>query len=1425
MRQSWALLLVLIGIGLFAKNNNLKDLSNKKEQVTHFLNSDHTLQQTSFEFNKGQFESNFNYRYSNSQACVDFYSEKIVFSLRKVTKKFNPQKIDEPMEFEYISWHIDILDSKLNEILPTNLRTTNVNYFDANGNHIQKELADAITYKNVYPNIDLVFYTSKNGALKYDFILHPGAMLSSIKLKYSGVQNLRVDDDGKLQYETPWGTMSEDIPYSYYTKNQSELTINYRVEDSTLRFNSNFDIVEEELVLDPIYVDWSSYFYGNGLNGLTYSYTWVYDLDIDDDQHVYVTGITNDKFPGIENAYDTSNSGYYDAFVCKMSAEGDSILWFSYLGGSSYEYCFSLAVNANQEPVVSGFTWSTDFPITSNAYDKTPNIRNGIYNYYVGFVTKFSSKGDSLIFSTFLGGSNADLIQSIELDDSNYVFVTGQTNSPDFPTTSGAYQTKFGGSSTSGSYWSNSGDVFLTKIKPDGSGLVFSTFIGGVYDEVAYEIAISSKRDIYLVGKTTSTNFPTTIGSPIFNYGLNGVSDAFICKVNAAGSSLLYSKMMGGDNEDWFEGIYVNEKDEAYVAGITRSSNFYTTKNAYQKYNNGGADVVVVKFNPGGQNVYYSTYLGGSGDELYYSGFVYNSNVRIAANVKEEAIICGITRSNDYPVTSDALMNANPSNKGTGWWNTSATITKLDYFGSKVLYATYYGGSNYEVPGANKLKRISCYTNILYGGFTSSSDYPTTKGVFRESRSTSTNNYWSGFVSKFSDTLYTDLISLSSQDTIYECDQVHEIMNSRNIGADILWSNGKKSQYQIIQDTGLIWVQATYGCDTVRDSVYIVLKQSPKIPALPADSIYCDSFPSLVLNAKNDTIEAKFTWSTGDTSQQISIDTPGIFWVDIQTQYCGTKRDEVRYKFLKTPQPILPFDSVFCNTIDIILQVGDSAVNEEQFLWSNNDTASFSRFVDTGIVRVAISNFCGSDSASIRLSKIISPLLTLPPDSQFCDQVDIWLKYGDSGNDEYYSIINLDTKIMFNTKNDSSRITMPGNFAISSKNKCGTSIDSIYFSLINTPNISIGKDTTFCDQINFPIQVGKANNDEEYLWENGSVQRNRYIDKPGKYWVQTKNKCGISSDTCHVKLVQSPTVSLPMDSVFCDAIQWVLDVDLTEPSIYNWNIGSNDSAIVVKSPGLYQVSISNYCGVVEDSIFISKIVTPTLDLGENMIFCGTVIPQEFTIGISDNEETYTWSNGSLSSKAIYQTEGKHWAQISNKCATISDSIEFTVSPNPIVDLGPDTTLCGNFSITLDAGNPGLSYLWMPFGETTKTIQATEQIKYSVTVYNANGCKGSDKYRVKPDCISKSYIPNAFSPNQDGLNDIFKPVLINFQEYTLSIYNRWGELIYTSNDIDLGWDGSYLGKPLPNGIYLYKMRYKTTEDFQWNNKKGTLNLIR
>ncbi|NNJ55519.1 MAG: hypothetical protein HKP14_05285, partial [Bacteroidia bacterium] len=682
---------LLLFLSSVAKNKKDIELNSKKELIQENLKGQFASSSTLFEKNNGQYDAAFSYRYNNPNACVDFYDDRIVFSLRKLTRPHNPQKIEESMQFDYVVWEIQLAEAQFSSITSLNLHEIkNVNYFDINGQHIKKEVADEVIYPEIYPNIDLRFYKSSEGDLKYDFILKPGARISDIKLKYEGVENLEVLESGVLQYETKWGVMKEEKPFSYVLSSNDEVEISYLADNNTLLFESSIEEITETIILDPIYVDWSTYFYGSGNNGTTWAYTWVYDLDIDDEDNVYIAGITNDRFPGLTNSYDTSTNGYYDAFICKMAPDGDSIIWFSYLGGSSYEYCFTVTVNAQQEPVVSGFTWSDDFPTTPGAFDRTPKVTGGGYYQYLGYVTKFAKNGDSLVFSTFLGGNGSDLIHSMTLDDSNNIYITGETRSSDFPVTAGCFQSTYAGNGSGGYYW-NGGDAFLTKMNPTGTGLIFSTYVGGTEADAAYEVALSPSQDIYIVGKTASGNFPKTPGSNIFNYNVLGTNDGFICRFNSNGQSLVYSKLMGGTGDDWFEGVYVNGKDEAYVAGISRSSDFYTTSNAYQSTNQGGADVVVVKFIASGTNVWYSTYLGGSGDELYYSGFIYNSNVRIAANVREEAIVCGISRSTNFPVTSDALMTSNPSSVTGGYWNSSATISKLNGNGSNLLYATYYG--------------------------------------------------------------------------------------------------------------------------------------------------------------------------------------------------------------------------------------------------------------------------------------------------------------------------------------------------------------------------------------------------------------------------------------------------------------------------------------------------------------------------------------------------------------------------------------------------------------------------------------------------------------------------------------------------------------------------------------------------------------
>ncbi|MFM9946104.1 MAG: gliding motility-associated C-terminal domain-containing protein, partial [Bacteroidia bacterium] len=163
--------------------------------------------------------------------------------------------------------------------------------------------------------------------------------------------------------------------------------------------------------------------------------------------------------------------------------------------------------------------------------------------------------------------------------------------------------------------------------------------------------------------------------------------------------------------------------------------------------------------------------------------------------------------------------------------------------------------------------------------------------------------------------------------------------------------------------------------------------------------------------------------------------------------------------------------------------------------------------------------------------------------------------------------------------------------------------------------------------------------------------------------------------------------------------------------------------------------------------------------------------------------------------------------------------------SPTVNLGLDTALCGVFNLPLDAGNPGLAYYWEPSGETTQSIVANKQVIYKVTVIDANGCIGKDEMQVKDDCKSKWFIPTSFTPNGDNLNDEFAPVLINCENYSLHIYNTWGEKLFETNDPFAKWDGTYQGKVVQDGNYIYAINFKSSEDKKWYLINGGLLLFR
>ncbi|MBI1306102.1 MAG: T9SS type B sorting domain-containing protein [Bacteroidetes bacterium] len=1386
-----------------------------------------------FRANNGQWDSDVLYQATGKQASVSFFKDRVSFTLFRFEKR--DQSVTLPtgpddIKMSSVSWSLYFESGNIARIIPSGKVDRPIHYFYSGKNKADDVCEyTELLYQNVYDGIDLKFYSASNGSLKYDFIVHPGADVNAIKMYYHGVKGLELAENGDLEIKTEWGKLSEKSPYSYQVVNgkKEEVQFDYAVDGNHVGFGlkGNYN-PSLDVVIDPIYVEWSTYFYGSA----TQKWTWILAVDIDDNDNVYVGGLTSDIYPNREYGYDSSinSTTGYKAFICRLSPKGDSIVAFSYLGPknvvSSWSIITNMVVNGKKQPVVSGITYAKDFPVTSGAFDTIGKKNSSIAYPYQGFVTKFTTNLDALVYSTFLTGKDGyyDWIRGMALNANGDVYVVGNTQSSDFPTTSGCFQGTYAGmDATGGTNYYTRGDAYMTCLSSDGSYLKFSTYIGGSKNESAYDVYVDENNEVYVVGTTSSGNFPTTPGASVFNSYIKGTSDAFVMKFKSNGNQLIFSKLMGGSQDDAFEGIYANASGEPFIAGYSNSSDFYTTSKAYQRSNAGGYDYVIVKMISSGTNVRYSTYLGGSGNEYYYS-YPYFKNVKITANVKEEAIISGISQSGDFPVTSDALQKTNVSK----WvsFKQNLTLSKLSYGGDKLMYATYFGGTTYEWPGAIKTKRVGCVSYIISGGVTYSDDYPTTDSVYKdEARKYSSGWTYSGFVTKFRDTLYTEPITLGFEDTIIECDAVFEILDASNQGADFTWSDGWTDRYHIVQDSGTLWVRATYGCDTVGDTITIQLEHSPTVPVFANDTTYCDNFPVTTLDAKNDTIYRSYLWHDGSTNQTFKATKEGKYWVDISTPHCGTKTDTITFKLLKTPVVDIGSSSTECDSVRLTLDAGNPN-NECIYKWSTGDSVQSISVKDTGDYKVVVSNFCGTRSDSVRIDKQNTPVAVLPADSVFCNKVNIKLIAGDGTNGEKYEWTSFDGTKNY-SKANSYNPTSTQDIRLKVSNSCGSDMDSIRLTLINTPVEGLKDTVLACDNVSETFKIGTADNEETYSWSNGGTTNEISVNTPGKYVGVSTNKCGSDSSSFEIFLSFKPTVKLPNDTTYCGTVNVVLNAKSQDPDMqYAWQDGSSNASFNATSAGSYKVKLTNRCGTISDSVTFKLLQKPSFELGNDRVFCGGVTPFDLTIGTSGNEEVYEWYDGNTTNKSTIAAEGKFWAKASNQCGEISDTMSVKISQYPVVDLGPDTILCGNFNITLDAGNPGMSYEWMPFAETTQTIQATEQVVYSVKVTNADGCSSSDEFEIGSGCVSHFYIPNSFSPNKDGFNETFKPTLINYEQYTLSIYDRWGELLFSTENADEGWDGTYEDKAVPAGVYLYSMRFITTEDGEFRNISGLVHIV-
>ena len=515
-----------------------------------------------------------------------------------------------------------------------------------------------IQYQGVYPGVDLVCY-GKERQLEYDLVVAPGADPRQIELAWEGIERLKLNAAGDLVLATRLGDVVQKRPrvYQEIGGRRVEIAANYALHAGR---RVGFDLARYDrsrpLVIDPVTVVYGTYL---GLSGQGSA------IAVDSTGAAYVTGYTYLTFP-LQNPYQSTNldvnCSNATTWLTKLAPGGNALAYSTYLGGSCEDDPNGIAVDANGAAYIVGTAWSHDFPMVNAFQTSCPNTYGGV------FVTKISPAGNTLGYSTYLCGGGTDHAAGIAVDSSGSAYVTGDTDSDNWPVQV-PYQLMLNGST----------NAFVTKLSPAGNSLVYSTYLGGSAADLGTSIALDGTGAAYIAGKTFSTDYPVLLAFQSKPKVPAGWYTGFVTKMSPAGTSLVYSTYLGGSVEEKPLGIAVDAGGAAFVTGVTYSTDF-PLLHPFQSTNNnpGEGTCFVTKLGAVGNVVIWSTYLGGSygdGDVCY----------GIAADNADEAYVTGITFSPDFPVLLPYQANIGGSSR-------LAFATKFSATGT-LVYSTFLGGN------------------------------------------------------------------------------------------------------------------------------------------------------------------------------------------------------------------------------------------------------------------------------------------------------------------------------------------------------------------------------------------------------------------------------------------------------------------------------------------------------------------------------------------------------------------------------------------------------------------------------------------------------------------------------------------------------------------------------------------------------------
>jgi hypothetical protein len=530
--------------------------------------------------------------------------------------------------------------------------------------------------ENVYAGIDLIYYGDLD-ELEYDFVVAPHADPKIISIVFEGADKFKIDDAGNLVIYTVAGEVRQRKPFIYQIRKDKKEPIagGFVLKDKNqIDFQvGNYD-GNIPLFIDPV-LSFSSYLGGSGLDE-------AFSIAVDESGNAYVTGKTVSTDFQISNAIQSSNRGGFDIFVAKYDAKG-TLLYSTYFGGAENDGGLDIAIDVANNVYLTGFTFSNDFP-TMQPYQKN-HAGSGD-----AFIVKLNSTGSSIVYSTYLGGRGFEEGRGIGVDAARSVYLAGITFSDNFPTLNPIQNfLRFGS------------DVFVAKLNTAGNALAYSTYLGGIENDEAYDIAIDqSSGNAYVTGMA-SAGFPGSFRGYFPDNSGNG--DAFVTKLNPAGTDIVYTAIIGGGKTDIGRSLVVDKSGNAFVTGSSASTDF-STETPLQSSNDGETDVFVTKLNTSGSILLFSTYLGGRNRDEGHG---------IAVDRLGSIYVTGLTTSIDFDTVKAIQRNLGGL--------CDAFVTKFNDKGTLLNYSTYLGGSDED---EGRGIAVDASANAYLTGVTKSDNFP-----------------------------------------------------------------------------------------------------------------------------------------------------------------------------------------------------------------------------------------------------------------------------------------------------------------------------------------------------------------------------------------------------------------------------------------------------------------------------------------------------------------------------------------------------------------------------------------------------------------------------------------------------------------------------------------------------------------------------